>query len=105
MASARDAFEVCKYDGFESRKVHNEMSWMNSVEMTEMINMKQDYMSFMYDSALRIAQVCGSSILRFINTIHTDLFTTFVTDIIHEMKEVYEGLQQKWLLECLMENK
>lgn len=79
------------------RKVHNEMSWMNSVEMTEMIRTKQDYMSNMYDNALRIAQVCGSSILRFIDSIHTDLFTTFVTDIIPEMKGVYEGLQQKWL--------
>ena len=72
------------------------MSWMNSVEMTEMMKTKQDYMSFMYDSALRIAQVCGSSILHFINSIHNDLFATFVTDIIPEMKEVYEGVQQKW---------
>ena len=40
--------------------------------------------------------MCGSSILHFINSIHNDLFATFVTDIIPEMKEVYEGLQQKW---------
>ena len=78
------------------RTVHSEMSWMNSLEMKEMTVAKDDYMSFMVDSALKIAQVSGLNVLSFMKAASSDLQATLITDMVEGMKEVYSRLQDKW---------
>ena len=78
------------------RTVHSEMSWMNSLEMKEMTVTKDDYMSFMVDSALKIAQVSGLNVLSFMKAASSDLQATLITDMVEGMKEVYSRLQDKW---------
>lgn len=78
------------------RTVHSEMSWMNSLEMKEMTVTKDDYMSFMVDSALKIAQVSGLNIVSFMKAASSDLQATLITGMVKDMKEVYSRLQDKW---------
>ena len=79
-----------------SSTVHSEMSWMNSLEMKEMTVTKDDYMSFMVDSALKIAQVSGLNILSFMKAASSDLQGTLITEMVKDMREVYSRLQDKW---------
>ncbi|KAK8810003.1 hypothetical protein WA538_003555 [Blastocystis sp. DL] len=99
------AAQVCMWDyisigwhvmEIRMRTVHSEMSWMNSLEMKEMTVTKDDYMSFMVDSALKIAQVSGLNVLSFMKAASSDLQATLITDMVEGMKEVYSRLQDKW---------
>lgn len=72
------------------------MSWMSPTEMTELFRGQEDSLTFTFDSALRIAQVCGLTILRFLDVAQKDLINTTVLDLFPDMQSVYAGLNQKW---------
>ena len=78
------------------RKVHNEMRWMTSPSTIEGIQNNKDFMIQMYDSALRIAQVCAEDVLKYIQTSRDDLFNTYCSTSVPTTKKAYEELQRMW---------
>lgn len=64
--------------------------------MTALFKGQEDSLTFTFDSALRIAQVCGLSILRFLGTAEQDLMNTIVLGMFPDMRTVYVELNKKW---------